>query len=116
MVVKIWDFRTGDQKRTISGFSKEVTSISYVGDSINVVGSCGDKNVHIKRADNGGNVRALSGSTDFVYSVAASADGKIVIAGGQDSTVRFWQADNGQSVASFEAPQPEDAVAEGDGE
>ena len=116
MVVKIWDFRTGDQKRTISGFSKEVTSISYVGDSINVVGSCGDKNVHIKRADNGGNVRALSGSTDFVYSVAASADGKIVIAGGQDSTVRFWQADNGQSVATFEAPQPEDAVAEGDGE
>ena len=116
MVVKIWDFRTGDQKRTISGFSEEVTSISYVGDSINVVGSCGDKNVHIKRADNGGNVRALSGSTDFVYSVAASADGKIVIAGGQDSTVRFWQADNGQSVATFEAPQPAGAVAEGDGE
>ena len=116
MVVKIWDFRTGDQKRTISGFSKEVTSISYVGDSINVVGSCGDKNVHIKRADNGGNVRALSGSTDFVYSVAASADGKVIIAGGQDSTVRFWQADNGQSLATFEAPQPENVVAEGEGE
>lgn len=116
MVVKIWDFRTGDQKRTISGFSKEVTSISYVGDSTNVVSSCGDKNVHIKRADNGGNVRALSGSTDFVYSVAASADGKIVIAGGQDSTVRFWQTDNGQSLATFEAPQPENAVAEGEGE
>ena len=116
MVVKIWDFRTGDQKRTISGFSKEVTSISYVGDSTNVVSSCGDKNVHIKRADNGGNVRALSGATDFVYSVAVSADGKTVIAGGQDSTVRFWKADDGQSVATFEAPQPEGAVAEGEGE
>ena len=116
MVVKIWDFRTGDQKRTISGFSKEVTSISYVGDSTNVVSSCGDKNVHIKRADNGGNVRALSGATDFVYSVAVSADGKTVIAGGQDSTVRFWKADDGQSVATFEAPQPEVAVAEGEGE
>ncbi|MBK96531.1 MAG: hypothetical protein CMJ79_12610 [Planctomycetaceae bacterium] len=116
MVMKIWDFRTGDQKRTISGFSKEITSISYVGDTTNVVSSCGDKNVHIKRADNGGNVRALTGSTDFVYSVAVSADGKVVIAGGQDSTVRFWQADNGQSVATFEAPQPEGAVAEGEGE
>ena len=42
--------------------------------------------------------------------------GVVVIAGGQDSTVRFWQADNGQSVATFEAPQPKDAVAEGDGE
>ncbi|MAQ91284.1 MAG: hypothetical protein CMM03_15610 [Rhodopirellula sp.] len=116
MVVKIWDFRTGDQKRTISGFSKEVTSISYVGDSTNVVSSCGDKNVHIKRADNGGNVRALSGATDFVYSVAVSADGKTVIAGGQDSTVRFWKADDGQSLATFDAPQPEGAVAEGEGE
>lgn len=116
MVMKIWDFRTGDQKRTISGFTKEITSISYVGDTTNVVSSCGDKNVHIKRADNGGNVRALTGSTDFVYSVAVSADGKVVIAGGQDSTVRFWQADNGQSVATFEAPQPEGAVAEGEGE
>ena len=78
--------------------------------------SCGDKNVHIKRADNGGNVRALSGATDFVYSVAVSADGKTVIAGGQESTVRFWKADDGQSVATFEAPQPEGAVAEGEGE
>ena len=30
-VIKIWDFRTGDQKRTIAGFGKEVTAVKFVG-------------------------------------------------------------------------------------
>ena len=32
-VIKVWDFVTGERKKTIEGFSKEVTSICYVSDS-----------------------------------------------------------------------------------
>ena len=102
---------TGDQQRTISGFTKEVTSIQFAGLSTNVVASCGDKNVHIKRADNGGNVRALSGATDYVYNVGVSGDGKTIVAGGQDSVVRIW-SDDGKSIVTFVAPVADEASEE----
>jgi WD40 repeat protein len=108
-VIKLWDFRTGDQQRTISGFTKEVTAIQFAGLSVNLVASCGDKNVHIKRSDNGGNVRALSGATDYVYNVGVSADGKTIVAGGQDSVVRIW-SDDGKSIVTFGAPVADDKI------
>ena len=113
-VIKLWDFRSGDQKRTITGFGKEVTSIQYAGLTTNVVASCGDKNVHIKRADNGGNVRALAGSTDYVYNVSVSGDGKTIVAGGQDSVFRLW-SDDGKAIGTFDPPVVE-PVASGDGD
>ena len=109
-VIKVWNFLTGDQSRTITGFQKEITSIRFIAETLNVVASCGDKNVHLKRADNGGNIRALSGGTDYMFSVAVSADGKVFVGGGQDSVLRIW-SDGGQALATFAAPQPEQTAA-----
>ncbi len=103
-VIKVWDYRTGNQTRTITGFKKEVTSISFVGESANVVASCGDKNVHMKRTDNGGNIRSFAGGSDFMHAAEATPDGKRIVGGGQDSVLRVW-TDNGQSYVTFEPPQ-----------
>ncbi|MDP7205834.1 MAG: hypothetical protein QGH11_09710, partial [Pirellulaceae bacterium] len=101
----VWTVKTGDQQRTISGFGKEVTCIKYVADGVNIVASSGDKNVHVKRADNGGNVRVLGGGGDFMYTVGVTGDGKVIVAGGQDSVLRIW-AEDGKVLATFEPPAP----------
>ena len=103
---------TGDQVRTISGFNKEVTDVEFVADGVNIVASCGDKNVYMKRSDNGGNVRSFAGGADFMFSVGASANGKLIIAGGQDSVVHIW-SDNGQVHAKFAPPAPKETAAAG---
>jgi WD40 repeat protein len=106
-VIKVWDTRTGDQARTVQNqFTKEVTNLSFVGETDNVIASSGDAKVKLINAANGGNVRDFPGSADYMYSSAASADGKTIIAGGADSVLRVW-SDNGQVFATFEAPKPE---------
>jgi WD40 repeat protein len=104
-VIKVWDTRTGDQARTVQNqFSKEVTTVNFVGETDNVIASSGDAKVKFINAANGGNVRDFPGSGDYMYSAAASADGKTIIAGGADSVLRVW-TDNGQVFATFEAPK-----------
>ncbi len=106
-VIKVWDTRTGDQARTVQNqFTKEVTNLSFVGETDNVIASSGDAKVKLINAANGGNVRDFPGSADYMYSSAASADGKTIIAGGADSTLRVW-TDAGVVFATFEAPKVE---------
>ena len=105
MVLKVWDTRTGDQLRTVQNqFTKEVTSVNFVGDGDLVVASGGDAKVRLINAASGGNQRELPGAGDYMYSAAASGDGKTIIAGGLDSVVRLWN-DQGQPIAQFEAPK-----------
>jgi hypothetical protein len=101
--VKVWDARTGEQHRTIAGFGKEVTGIAFLADTPQIVASCGDGTVYVKRTEDGGNVRSLTGGTDFMYSAAATADGRLLAAGGMDSVIRVWSAE-GQVFATFEPP------------
>jgi WD40 repeat protein len=108
-VIKIWDFITGDQRRTTAPFGKEITSINFVAATPRVFVCSGDKTVRLLNTDNGGVERSFAGSNDFMYSTAVSADGRIGIAGGQDSVMFLWLIDNGQLLKSFEAPKPADA-------
>jgi WD40 repeat protein len=102
-LVKIWDFETGDRKKNVTGFDKEVTSISFVGYTDQAVTTSGDGKVRLIRED-GNEVRSFPGATDFVYSAAATPDGKIVIAGGQDGVLRVWNGTDGQLITSFPPP------------
>ena len=99
-MIKFWNVRNGEQTRTTSGFSKEVTSVRFVADSEVVVASSGDKQVKTINGDKSTN---LEGATDFMYSVDVSANGQVVVGGGHDSVVRFWKSD-GNAIVTFEAP------------
>ena len=103
-MLKVWDFVSGERKKTIEGFSKEVTSVSFLGHTDQVVASSGDNQVRIVR-ENGDSVRSLSGGTDFMHSSAATADGKVVVAGGADSFLRVWDASDGKALGSFAPPE-----------
>ncbi|MBI1901905.1 MAG: hypothetical protein HYS13_12445 [Planctomycetia bacterium] len=110
-VVKVWNYETGEQARTIQGFGKQLTSIRFVGISPEFVAACGDRNVHRRRANDGGNVRAYGGSGDFVYFADVTPDGNVVVAGGQDSVLRVWNGQNAQPLRTFEPPKPPEPAA-----
>jgi WD40 repeat protein len=105
-VIKVWDFLTGDQRRTVAGFTKEVTSLGFVAATPKVIASSGDKMVKLINTDDGKAERTFPGSNDFMYSIATSADGRLAVAGGQDSMLFAWLVDGGLLVRQFEAPKP----------
>ncbi len=96
--------KTGEQIRTIAGYTKQVTSIRFEGIGGNIISSGGDKTVRQFTVSNGRAVRSFSGGTDFMYAADASRDGKLIVAGGQDGVVRVWDGTNGQVIRSFEPP------------
>ncbi len=103
--IKIWNFESGEQVRTIT-LGKQVTAISYVGDTDEIVTACGDKNARRHRTNNGQQRFVFGGATDFLYAISITSDGELIAAGGQDSVLRIWNgnADN-KLFISIEPPQ-----------
>ena len=102
-VIKVWDFVTGERKKTIEGFGKEVTSISFIGNTDQTLASSGDEQVRTV-SDTGEKIRSFDGGTNFMNSASITPDGRIVIAGGFDSILRVWNGTNAELVATFAPP------------
>ena len=100
--IKVWNFLTGEQVKSIGGFGKEVTSIQYVGIGDYVLVGAGDNKVSTKNTTGDGG-SDFGGATDFVYCARSSADGKVFVAGGHDSVVRVWK-EGGETIVNFEPP------------
>ena len=81
---------------------KEVSVISFVGYSDEILSSSGDKQVGLHQAENGRKIRSFDGAIDLLYSAAASDDGRLIIAGGEDSVLRVWDGTNGKELYQFE--------------
>ena len=98
-MVKVWDFTTGDRKKNIEGYDKEVTAVRFVAASANLLTSSGDNKVRLVGLD-GKEVRVFPEVADFMQAAAVSADGKLFVAGGQDSVLRVWNAE-GAKLSTF---------------
>lgn len=99
--IKVWNVETGEQARTISTYSKQVTSLNFVGLQDNILSSSGDKRVFLHSAGNGNPVREFAGCPDYVYRAASSSDGAIVAAGCEDGILRVWNGTDGKELVSF---------------
>ncbi|TXT16885.1 MAG: cytochrome C [Planctomycetota bacterium] len=110
--IKIWNVETGEQSRTIPGYSKQVTSIRFLGVTENVISCGGDKTVRYHNAANGSQPRAFAGGTDFMYCAAVSRDEQIVVAAGEDGVLRVWNGTNAQPIRQFDPPKPSEANAQ----
>jgi WD40 repeat protein len=108
-VIKLWDFATGEQAKTLSPTGKQVTSVRWLPGKPSIAGASGDRNVRLWNPDTGekGQVtRTFNGPTDFVFALAASNDGARIAAGGADSVLFVWNAQTGQVLRKLEPPSP----------
>ena len=101
-VVVVWDMIMGERKKKIEGWSKEVTSLQFVGATQQIVTSAGDNLIRIVN-DDGTAVRVMDKLPDFMQSAASTANASVVIGAGEDSLLRVWDGTNGKELAIFGA-------------
>lgn len=96
-VLKLWDFETGLFVRTLKGgvygngtYKRDVTSVSFIGDSEEILAASGDGTVRLHRTNSENDIMTLTGSKVYQFSVAVTPDGQTMIAGGGDGVLRIW--------------------------
>jgi WD40 repeat protein len=104
--IKVWNAETGEQSRTIATYTRQVTSLQYVGLQDMIVSSSGDKRVFFHNPANGSPAREFKGNPDYVYRAATNVDGTIVASGGEDGIVRVWNAADAAELATFSPVLP----------
>ena len=103
-VLKVWDFETGEQLRTLQAAGKQVTAVRWVPGKPLVAGASGDSTVKFWNPNGNGNVvRTFNGVGDYAFSVATSKDGKVVAAGGADGNLLIWNGDDGKVIRKVES-------------
>lgn len=110
--VKLWDIETGLAVRTMRGdtyrlgeYRREVTSISFIGQTEHMVTSSGDRSVRLHRTSSPRDVRAFREGASFMHAAVATSDGRLVIGGGRDGALHVWNGDNGYPVMTFAPPE-----------
>jgi len=86
--VKIWDFVTGEQQRSIAVGTKEVSAIRFVDALEEALAASGVPAIRLVNAATAAVVREYPNPGDFVQSLAVA--GPFVAAGGQDGRLRIW--------------------------
>jgi WD40 repeat protein len=99
-VVLVWDMLLGERKKKIEGWTKEVTSLQYIGATNQLLTSAGDNLVRIV-LDEGPEVRSMPKLPDFMQSAASTTTASMIIGGGEDSFLRVWDGTNGKELAAF---------------
>jgi WD40 repeat protein len=101
-VVNAWDMIIGERKKKIEGWTKEVTSVQFIGATNQIVTSAGDNLVRIV-TDEGAEVRAIAKLPDYMQAAASAPTGGTIIGGGEDSMLRVWDGTSGKELAAFGA-------------
>jgi WD40 repeat protein/tRNA A-37 threonylcarbamoyl transferase component Bud32 len=109
--VKVWDAATGQEKLSLKGHTKEVTSVAFSADGTRIVSRSYDGTVRVWDAAIGQEKLCLKGGS-LVTNVAFSPDGKRLVSGGREGyydsktkqfwgEVKVWDAVTGQEKLSW---------------
>jgi WD40 repeat protein len=94
-VVKLWNPKTGERRKNVEGFGKEVTGLRAVGITNQFVVVSGSGQGRVFRAD-GEKVRDLAATPAFLQAMSATRNGSLVSGAGDDGVLRIWDLATGE--------------------
>jgi WD40 repeat protein len=99
-VVKLWNPKTGERRKNVEGFEKEVTGLKALGTTNQFVAVSGSGQGRIFRAD-GEKVRDLPAAPAFLQALAVTRNGSLIAGAGDDGVLRFWDPATGKQSVSL---------------
>ncbi|HEX5272062.1 MAG TPA: WD40 repeat domain-containing protein [Gemmataceae bacterium] len=96
--VRLWEYPSGKELRTITGHTGPVYSVSFSPDGKTIASSSHDQTIRLSNVADGKLVREIKGHAGIVDSVAYSPDGKLLASGSADKSVRLWNPADGKEV------------------
>jgi WD40 repeat protein len=97
----IYDARTGEVLRLLTGHTDSVRCVAFSPDGSTLVSGSSDRTIRLWDADTGEPTATLTGHTATVYSVAFSPDGQTLASGGSDEFIKFWDVRTGELLQTF---------------
>lgn len=88
----MWDARTGEELRTLTGHAQWVSACAWSPDGTQVLSSSYDETLKVWDAKTGEELRTLAGHGNTVNACAWSPDGTQVLSGSEDKTLKVWEA------------------------
>lgn len=105
MVVKLWDARTRQLKRSLKGHQMQIQKVAISPDGTLVASASADWTVKVWDAETGQLKFSVLGHRNGSTSVAFSPDGKKLASCGWDGFFRLWDATSGQLLKEVEVPR-----------
>ncbi len=101
--IRLWDARTGNHVRTLSGHTDSVESVVFSPDGSMLASGSYDDTIRLWDARTGNPIRTLSGRHTYgVNSVVFSPDGTTIASGSsQDTTIGLWNAYTGNPIRTL---------------
>jgi WD40 repeat protein len=96
--IRIWDVRSGDQKRVLHAGKAFISAVEYSPNGRLIVASDTDRTGWILDAVTGQILRTLRGHAGALYHARFSRDGKLVVTAGADRTARVWDVATGRQL------------------
>ncbi len=96
--IRLWNPRTGDPLRTLTGHKDEVNALAISPDEQFLYSGSADKTIKIWHLQTGKVLHTLKGHADVVKTLALSPDGKFLYSGSADKTIKIWRLPSGEPL------------------
>jgi WD40 repeat protein len=99
--IKVWDFETGKEIKTLTGHTSYVNAIAIAPDGNTLVSGSADSTIKLWNLATGEEVKTLRGHQGYVNALDINPDGSILASVSADKTIRLWDLKTGITIRTL---------------